>query len=136
MEVFDSAGYGEQYDYIYFPLDRHSSCNKGYGFIHFTKVEHAYDFMKTLNGYKFPNCYSEKSLRVCVAKRQGVLESLVACVKTSSSTSDSRRRGRQMQPHPWVRVNGKMACCSPRSAIRVFADKVPGGVADPLAGLT
>ena len=29
---------------------------QGYGFIHFTQVQHAYDFMNALNGYRSSGC--------------------------------------------------------------------------------
>jgi hypothetical protein len=46
LEVLDGLGYSGKYDYFYLPVDRHCMCNKGYGFVHFTRIHDAYTFMK------------------------------------------------------------------------------------------
>ena len=51
MEAFDDMGFADGYDYVYLPLDRHSSCNKGYGFVHFMLSETAHRFMQLFEGY-------------------------------------------------------------------------------------
>jgi hypothetical protein len=116
MEAIDEMGYSG-YDYIYVPLDRHSNCNKGYGFVHFPDVEEAYRFMKDCQGFQFEGTNSSKTLNVCVARRQSVLASLRS-QRAYPVIFD--KKGRQTwRRDPWVRINGVMECVPPQTAIQL-----------------
>jgi hypothetical protein len=120
LEVLEELGYSGKYDYFYLPVDRHCMCNKGYGFVHFTRIHDAYGFMESLEGYRFDHTSSTKALTACVAKRQSVYASLRACMKTPHRLLDGKARGRLMSHHPWLYVNGEYRCLSPSSAYKTY----------------
>jgi hypothetical protein len=120
LEVLKRLEYSGKYDYFYLPVDRHCMCNKGYGFVHFTRIHDAYTFMERLEGYRFDHTSSTKALTACVAKRQSVYASLRACMKTPHRMLDGKARGRLMSHHPWLYVNGQYRCLSPTSAYKTY----------------
>jgi hypothetical protein len=120
LEVLEALGYTGKYDYFYLPVDRPCMCNKGYGFVHFTRIHDAYTFMEGLEGYRFDHTSSTKALTACVAKRQSVTASLRACMKTPHRLLDGKARGRLMSHHPWLFVNGEYRCLSPSSAYKTY----------------
>jgi hypothetical protein len=124
LEVLDGLGYGGKYDYFYLPVDRHCMCNKGYGFVHFTRIHDAYTFMEGLEGFRFDHTSSTKALTACVAKRQSVIASLRACMKTPHRLLDGKARGRLMSHHPWLFVNGEYRSLSPSSAYKTYQQMV------------
>jgi hypothetical protein len=118
MEAIDEMGF-HGYDYVYVPLDRHSNCNKGYGFVHFPDVDEAYRFMKDFQGFQFEGTHSSKTLSVCVARRQCVMASLRS-QRAYPMVFD--KKGRQTwRRDPWVRINGEMDCVPPQTAMRMFS---------------
>jgi len=118
MEAIDDMGF-HGYDYVYVPLDRHSNCNKGYGFVHFPDVDEAYRFMKDFQGFQFEGTHSSKTLSVCVARRQCVMASLRS-QRAYPMVFD--KKGRQTwRRDPWVRINGEMDCVTPQTAMRMFS---------------
>jgi hypothetical protein len=120
LEVLEGLGYNGKFDYFYLPVDRHCMCNKGYGFVHFTRIHDAYTFMESLEGYQFDHTSSTKALTACVAKRQSVYASLRACMKTPHRLLDGKARGRLMSHHPWLFDNGEYRCLSPSSAYKTY----------------
>jgi hypothetical protein len=123
LAVLEKLGFKDSYDYFYLPVDRHCMCNKGYGFVHFMRVEDAYCFIKQLEGFRFERTGSSKTITACIAKRQGVAASLKACIKSPHRLLDGKSRGRVMSHCPWVRVKGQIRCLSPTSAYNAYLDE-------------
>jgi hypothetical protein len=123
LAVMEKLGFKDSYDYFYLPVDRHCMCNKGYGFIHFMRVEDAYSFIKQLEGFRFERTGSSKTITACIAKRQGVAASLKACIKSPHRLLDGKSRGRVMSHCPWVRVQGQIRCLTPTSAYNAYVEE-------------
>jgi hypothetical protein len=123
LAVLEKLGFKDSYDYFYLPVDRHCMCNKGYGFVHFMRVETAYGFIKQLEGFRFERTGSSKTITACIAKRQGVAASLKACIKSPHRLLDGKSRGRVMSHCPWVRVKGQIRCLSPTSAYSAYVEE-------------
>jgi hypothetical protein len=128
LAVLEKLGFKDAYDYFYLPVDRHCMCNKGYGFVHFVRVEDAYRFIQQLEGFRFERSGSSKTVTACIAKRQGVVASLKACIKSPHRLLDGKSRGRVMSHCPWVRVKGQIRCLSPTSAYNAYVEETSRAV--------
>jgi hypothetical protein len=111
MEILDSNGLEGKYSYFYMPCDVRSFCNRGYAFVHLVDQEAVQLFMERMNGYSFEGLRrTQKTLRVSVAKYQGVVENLEHCQSIDYS--------RGLLYYPWVLIDGEMKCLATKDALQ------------------
>ena len=72
MADMNSAGFSNQYDFLYLPIDFKTKRNLGYGFVNFTSVEAAHRFFRTFDNTRLERYVTRKVLKVSPAVTQGL----------------------------------------------------------------
>eukprot|EP00931_Biecheleriopsis_adriatica_P095583 TRINITY_DN69173_c0_g1_i1.p1 TRINITY_DN69173_c0_g1~~TRINITY_DN69173_c0_g1_i1.p1 ORF type:complete len:182 (+),score=31.72 TRINITY_DN69173_c0_g1_i1:72-617(+) len=67
----DAAGFKDEYDFVYLPIDPESQANKGYAFINFTGPEVTQKFRDHFEGNEMKNFNSNKVVAIAQADIQG-----------------------------------------------------------------
>ena len=75
LQLLDSQGYSDVYDYLYLPMDLKTMCNRGYAYINFAHPVFILDFYLQFHGFQwrqfYKDCFSSKRCLVCYANVQG-----------------------------------------------------------------
>jgi len=71
LSEMNEAGFENQYDFVYLPIDPDTNANRGYAFINFTKSPMALAFRMHFEGQKFCKLHSRKVVSVMPATLQG-----------------------------------------------------------------
>jgi hypothetical protein len=114
MEILDKSGFDGSYSYFFMPCDVRTLTHRSYAFVHLDTKEKARLFIDQMNGYVFEGAdlNSEKTLRVSLAKQQGIVANLEKSKTLSYSGS--------LLYYPWVRIDGQMACVSTEDQLRGY----------------
>eukprot|EP00930_Biecheleria_cincta_P060604 TRINITY_DN46244_c0_g1_i1.p1 TRINITY_DN46244_c0_g1~~TRINITY_DN46244_c0_g1_i1.p1 ORF type:complete len:401 (+),score=71.82 TRINITY_DN46244_c0_g1_i1:75-1277(+) len=94
LEVIDSAGFEQEYDFFYLPMDTQNRTNVGYCFINFTTPAGLEKFISTFVGFSFNDHSSSKIARVTPAHIQGFLEN----IRHFSNRAVAQSRNSQYRP--------------------------------------
>jgi hypothetical protein len=111
MEIIDGLGLEGLYDYFFLPCDIRSLCNRGYAFISLISDEAAALFSRVMHAYTFPDSKSMKSVRVSIAKYQGVAANLERCQSVFYGG---------LLYYPWVMVKGEMKCLVNKEQVNAY----------------
>jgi len=94
LQVIDSTGFEQEYDFFYLPMDTQNRTNVGYCFINFTTPAGLEKFMDTFVGYSFNDHSSSKIARVTPAHIQGFIEN----IRHFSNRAVAQSRNSQYRP--------------------------------------
>jgi len=107
VSAFQNAGLGEEYNYLYLPIDIRNGVNKGYCFINFVNRSSADKCIETFSGSQLAGTTSKKKLMVQAAYVQGMVANLEGMAASGPMVSSSSSRS--VEPSmPWVRIDGQM----------------------------
>jgi len=81
MADMNSAGFSNQYDFLYLPIDFKTKRNLGYGFVNFTSVEAAHRFFRTFDNTRLERYVTRKVLKVSPAVTQGLEDNVAKLQK-------------------------------------------------------
>jgi hypothetical protein len=87
-------------------------CNRGYAFINLVSEEAASRFSTLMHAFTFPDSKSVKSVRVSIAKYQGVKANLERCQSVFYGG---------LLYYPWVLADGEMKCLFSKDQVAEYA---------------
>jgi len=82
IDAINHHGFTNTFDLVYMPSKRPKySQNMGYAFVNFKTAEHAMEFGKVFQNFRFPSCLSKKLSYTKPARQQGYAENVNRYIK-------------------------------------------------------